>query len=298
MKSLFTDEQRQFFREKLAKQKQDPAFKQSSKEGMLKSSKVGVMTPAKVDALKRANVASHTIIARKRAVESMPKGFYKTQGAKNKELLAKTWLLVSPLNIIHRFKNLSDFVRQNETMFNAEDVIWKTPYICRAIGGLSKLRPSRKKPDASWKGWRWLSLEERLNSWCGLIEPQLKPAKTPTYRERRLAGEVKEKPRKRINPIAKKRLSRHRSYAAWIKAAMIGQRCAFTGCHDLNLEPHHPHGRNGDNLFKVIPCCSAHHRWIHEHPAAAFAAGWLTPAYRGYAPNPNHPQPFTLLPRP
>ena len=52
------------------------------------------------------------------------------------------------------------------------------------------------------------------------------------------------------------------------------------------------------HLFEVIPCCHIHHFWIHTCPDAAFKAGWLTPAYRGYAPNPNHPQPFTLLPLP
>ena len=127
---------------------------------------------------------------------------------------------------------------------------------------------------------------------------QYKPAKRLTYKEKRKAGLVAGKPPQRINPIAKKRVTRMRAYSAWIKAAMVGQKCAFPGCVAHDLEAHHVAGRHGDNLFKVIPCCSAHHRWIHEHPDAAYDAGWLTPAYRGYAPNPNHPQPFTLLPPP
>lgn len=128
--------------------------------------------------------------------------------------------------------------------------------------------------------------------------PQDKPARRLNYAEKVKAGLVERKPRKGIAPIAQKRVAKRREYAAWIKEAMKGQRCAFHGCVAMDLEPHHVGGRHGDNLFKVIPCCSSHHRWIHEHPDAAFDAGWLTPTYRNYAPNPNHPQPFTLLPPP
>lgn len=128
--------------------------------------------------------------------------------------------------------------------------------------------------------------------------PQEKPARRLNYREKVRAGLVERKPLARIAPIAQKRVKKRREYAAWVKVAMAGQKCAFPGCVARDLEPHHIGGRHGDNLFKVIPCCSAHHRWIHEHPDAAFELGYLTPAYRGFAPNPSHPQPFTLLPYP
>lgn len=130
------------------------------------------------------------------------------------------------------------------------------------------------------------------------LEPQEKPPRRLNHREKVKAGLVERKPRQRINPIANKRVTKMRKYTAWIKVAMVGQRCAFPGCASFDLEPHHTGGRHGDNLFKVIPCCRSHHRWIHEHPDAAFELGYLTPAYRGFAPNPSHPQPFTLLPYP
>ena len=81
---------------------------------------------------------------------------------------------------------------------------------------------------------------------------QSKPAKRPTYRQRFLAGEVKAKPRARINPIAKKRLGRHRKYAAWIKVAIKGQKCAFPHCQErFSIEPHHPSGRHGATFSRL-----------------------------------------------
>lgn len=135
-----------------------------------------------------------------------------------------------------------------------------------------------------------------------MIPPyQSKPAKTPTYRERKLAGEVKEKPRKRLRKVAKGNAARDREYRSWVKIAMHGlprcQRCMWHVSRCGPLQPHHPSGR-GPHLFEVVAVCAACHAWIHDHPNIAFATGWLTPSYRGYAPNPNHPQPFTLLPPP
>lgn len=56
--------------------------------------------------------------------------------------------------------------------------------------------------------------------------PQEKPARRLTYAEKRRAGLVEMKPRARIAPIAQKRVKKRREYAAWIKSAMVGQRCA------------------------------------------------------------------------
>ena len=133
-----------------------------------------------------------------------------------------------------------------------------------------------------------------------MIPPfQSKPAKTPTYRERKLAGEVKEKPRKGLRKVAKGNAARDREYREWIKIAMHGiARCDKCKRHSTNnLQPHHPNGRKGKHLFEVSAICEPCHSWIHDHSTAAYYLGWLTPAYRGYAPNPKHPQPFTLLPR-
>jgi len=131
-----------------------------------------------------------------------------------------------------------------------------------------------------------------------MIPPyQSKPAKTPTYRERKLAGQVKERPRKGLRKVAKGNSARMVKYAKWRdEILMIARPCANCRRY-VPLELHHPSGRNGDHLFEAIALCRGCHMLIHQMPDAAYAAGWLTPAYRGYASNPNHPQPFTLLPR-
>ena len=136
-----------------------------------------------------------------------------------------------------------------------------------------------------------------------MIPPyQSKPAKTPTFRQRKLAGEVKEKPRKRLRKVAKGKAARDREYRSWVKIAIHGRtRCQFCKRHTSScgpLQPHHPSGRNGEHLFEVVDTCRICHTWIHDNSTAAYHLGWLTPAYRGYALNPNHLQPFTLLPKP
>ena len=129
--------------------------------------------------------------------------------------------------------------------------------------------------------------------------PQEKPAPRLNYYERCRAKLVAFKPRSRLRKVAKGNEARMRKYKRWVSGMMFGAKCCFHGCGRIvGLEPHHPHGRTGENLFKVTALCHDHHAWIHAHPDAAFNAGWLTPIYRGYAPNPSHPQPFTLLPYP
>jgi hypothetical protein len=81
---------------------------------------------------------------------------------------AEVWRLVSPNNTIHEFRNLIHFIRENENLFNPEDVVWRTKNgrvckTCKAHGGLSILSPRRKNPHGVWKGWRWYSQVERLN---------------------------------------------------------------------------------------------------------------------------------------
>lgn len=132
------------------------------------------------------------------------------------------------------------------------------------------------------------------------MNPQQKPAHRPTYRERVLAGQVKSKPRTGLRKVAKTHIQRWNQYRAWIarelpKVPRCG-RCNM-GKNMVRMEPHHPSGR-GPHLFEVVGICSNCHSWIHDHSNIAYAAGWLTPTYKGYAPNPSHPQPFTLLPYP
>jgi hypothetical protein len=133
-------------------------------------------------------------------------------------------------------------------------------------------------------------------------EFQHKPAKRLTYKEKCKAGLVAGKPRQALRKAAKGNAARDREYREWVKIAMHGlprcQRCAWHVSQCGPLQPHHPSGRCEDRLFEVVQVCTQCHAWIHEFPNLSYAAGWLTPAYRGYAPHPNHPQPFTLLPPP
>ena len=81
----------------------------------------------------------------------------------------KTWSVRDPMGKTHRFRNLCEFVRNNQSMFIPEDSIPRK--ICghvswistRAYSGLSGLRPSNKKKTTKgqWKGWVWVMLDER-----------------------------------------------------------------------------------------------------------------------------------------
>lgn len=137
---------------------------------------------------------------------------------------------------------------------------------------------------------------------------QQKPAHKPSYTERAKAGllppkqrqPVSKKPRKAMRKVAKKNTARDTEYKDWLKIVMHGiSRCERCKEHRSgSLQPHHPSGRKGEHLFEVVAVCDECHTWIHEYPNFSFAAGWLTPAYRGYQPIPNHPQPFKYLPHP
>jgi hypothetical protein len=75
---------------------------------------------------------------------------------------ARVWKLRSPENQTYQFRNLTHFIRENESLFNSEDVIWKlkresipSSWTCKAYGGLAMLSPRRKHCVETWKGWRW-----------------------------------------------------------------------------------------------------------------------------------------------
>jgi hypothetical protein len=77
-------------------------------------------------------------------------------------IAAKTWILRDPTGTIHTFRNLKKWVRDNENLFEPEDVIWKlnggqpNQAWCRAFQGLSRLRPSSSKLLGEWHGWTWV----------------------------------------------------------------------------------------------------------------------------------------------
>ena len=135
-----------------------------------------------------------------------------------------------------------------------------------------------------------------------MIPPyQLKPAKTPTYRERKLAGEVKEKPRQRIKPKSSKRISEAVIYDR-LKREFFAKNpfCRVQFCGQPATDIHHK-ARRGRFLLRTdtwMSCCRPHHDQIEANPAWAKENGYLlTPEQRRFIANPNHPHPFTLLPR-
>lgn len=81
--------------------------------------------------------------------------------ATEQHIAAKEWTLISPTGNRHTFRNLKKWVRENETLFDAADVEWKSPSgrasqeWCKAFQGLARLRPGNSKFLAEWQGWRW-----------------------------------------------------------------------------------------------------------------------------------------------
>ena len=77
---------------------------------------------------------------------------------------AKVWNLRDPSGVTHSFRNLLEFVRNNEPLFETGDAVWvkkgRHDY-CRAHKGLSKLSPGYAHPSPSWKGWTWNTVYER-----------------------------------------------------------------------------------------------------------------------------------------
>jgi hypothetical protein len=115
----------------------------------------------------------------------------------------------------------------------------------------------------------------------------------------------------KLRPVSKGKSKVNGEYHSWVKRVMgdyentvassgSGLKCARcnVSAQFAKMDPHHPYGRHGDNLFKVIPMCRTCHTWTHEHPNMAFDLGFLQPEYRGLKPDPNHPKPFTLIPGP
>ena len=109
------------------------------------------------------------------------------------DAIVKHWILKAPNNCVFEFDNLSKFVRENPEMFDASDVIWHR-YSCNATKCLSRLRGSRSQPIASWKGWTWVSITERLEGCVALdVDKQNNPNHEQKC-ERSTAGEQKPTP--------------------------------------------------------------------------------------------------------
>lgn len=128
---------------------------------------------------------------------------------------------------------------------------------------------------------------------------QTKPPRRMTYKDKARAGLLERKPRKTLPKVSHRNASRMSRYRAWIKIAMYGlHRCNKCRVPGKALEPHHPYGRSGENLFKVVEVCTDCHADIHRFPNLAYSQGWIQPELKGRVRQPDHPQPFTLLPAP
>lgn len=74
---------------------------------------------------------------------------------------AKNWVLRAPDGRIQVFRNLRNFIRENEELFDPVDVIWKAqtrrPKLtwCQAYQSLARLRPGRARTLEAWNGWTW-----------------------------------------------------------------------------------------------------------------------------------------------
>ena len=77
---------------------------------------------------------------------------------------ARRWSLRTPNRAhVFEFLNLAHFIRNHSHLFEPEDlVISAKSTASRAELGLAKLSPRRKNPKGSWKGWQWVSRQERI----------------------------------------------------------------------------------------------------------------------------------------
>ena len=76
-------------------------------------------------------------------------------------IAAKDWTLRGPDGRVFQFRNLKKWVRENESLFDPTDVIWKdmngkaNQAWCRAFQALGRLRPTSSKHIPEWNGWKW-----------------------------------------------------------------------------------------------------------------------------------------------
>jgi hypothetical protein len=104
--------------------------------------------------------------ARKKAAPNLMGRKMGGRAAKNENHYRATeGFLRDPKGRLHKFKNLSHFIRENSHLFSEEDVTWRKSsryFKCRALGGLQSIMPTKKNPMGSWKGWTIGSMVESI----------------------------------------------------------------------------------------------------------------------------------------
>lgn len=108
------------------------------------------------DKAKAQRIACFSQREKAQAARSKSPYFTKTE----KHIRALNWNVRDARGRVHQFRNLANWIRQNENLFEPNDVRWNGTY-CRAHSGISHLRPTHKNPVGSWKGWAWVSIHER-----------------------------------------------------------------------------------------------------------------------------------------
>lgn len=89
-----------------------------------------------------------------------------SKDARENHVRAAVFSIRSPEGIHYRFKNLRAFIRDNAGLFDGGDATWfrrGRDEDCRAYGGIKSIKPSerRRVVNGSWKGWVWVTLNER-----------------------------------------------------------------------------------------------------------------------------------------
>ena len=90
-----------------------------------------------------------------------------TAALSEKHSCAIEGLIRDPRGVVHYFRNAVKFVRENENLFRAEDVVWKKTgsrgYECLAYKGVCKVYSGGC---GSWKGWTLVSdVEIKEGGW-------------------------------------------------------------------------------------------------------------------------------------
>lgn len=139
------------------------SHKEAISKGLFRASKEGrIKTPERrvIDILLNAS-RSPSVRAKAAAtfsakMKGRPQRMDCPTGAHSDNQLAKDWSLKDPDRKLHVFKNLNQFVRDNECLFLPQDVVWKNGS-CNATRSLASLTRVNKKTGRalalSWKGW-------------------------------------------------------------------------------------------------------------------------------------------------
>ncbi len=100
---------------------------------------------------RRSRLSSPRDVNRLRAIQCSP-----TTGPFSTHFAAKDWSLQAPDGSIHKFRNLSLFIRDNLELFDPQDTMVRGKGGTNANVYLGRLRPRPDKPHWSeWNGWRW-----------------------------------------------------------------------------------------------------------------------------------------------